>query len=142
MNKFIILVLLLGWTVTVHCQQSDLLMIEETLQKYIVGSTEGQPKLLQEAFYPDLNLYYVKNDSIMTWSGVAYIADTKEGKPTGENGKILSVDFETNAAVAKVEIAHPKSKTSYVDYFMLLKTEGKWTIVHKMFTKRKSLFER
>ncbi len=109
--------------------------IRETLTKYIDGSTGGQPKLLEEAFHPDLNLYYVKNNQISIWSGKAYIADTKEGKPTGEQGKILSIDYTNNAAVAKVEIKSP-GNTPYIDYFMLLKTKEKWTIIHKMFTKK------
>jgi len=113
-------------------------LITKTLNKYINGSTGGQPKLLKEAFHPDLNLYYVKNNKVATWSGTAYIDDTKEGKPTGESGKILYIDYTNNAAVAKVEIAHPKSDTPYIDYFMLLKTNGKWIIIHKMFTKKVS----
>lgn len=118
--------------------QTETELITTTLMDYIEGSTNGQPKRLEKAFYPDLNLYYVKNNKIAVWSGKDYILDTKEGKPTGEKGTILSIDYENNAAVAKVEIAHPRSPTPYIDYFMLLKTEGKWTIIHKMFTKKTS----
>lgn len=118
--------------------QTDTELITATLTDYIEGSTNGQPKRLKKAFYSDLNLYYIKNDKIAVWSGKDYILDTKEGQPTGESGKILSIDYENNAAVAKVEISHPKSSTPYIDYFMLLKTEGKWTIIHKMFTKKVS----
>ncbi|MFT5892004.1 MAG: hypothetical protein ACI9Y7_002111 [Dokdonia sp.] len=132
-----ILLILLVFVGAQNCiAQSDDVLIRETLTKYINGSTGGQPALLKEAFHPDLNLYYVKNNTVATWSGVAYIADTKEGKPTGEKGKILSVDYENNAAVAKVEISHPDNPTPYIDYFMLLKTNGTWTIIHKMFTKK------
>ena len=116
--------------------QSDEALIRETLTKYIDGSTGGQPELLKEAFHKDLNLYYVKNNRVSVWSGKAYIADTKKGQPTGEQGKILSIDYTNNAAVAKVEITDPKSRTSYIDYFMLLKTNGTWTIIHKIFTKK------
>jgi hypothetical protein len=116
--------------------QSDEALIRETLTKYIDGSTGGQPALLKQAFHPELNLYYVRNDEVKTWSGSAYIADTKEGQPTGEKGTILSIDFTNNAAVAKVEIADPKNSVPYIDYFMLLKTKGAWTIIHKMFTKK------
>jgi len=118
--------------------QELLALITATLMDYIEGSTNGQPNRLKKAFYPDLNLYYVKNNSIAVWSGKDYILDTKEGKPTGESGKILSIDYENNAAVAKVEISHPRSASPYIDYFMLLKTAGKWTIIHKMFTKKTS----
>ena len=116
--------------------QSEHDAIKETLVDYIEGSTNGQPDRLRKAFHPELNLYYVKNGQVAVWSGLDYIADTKEGKPTGETGKILSIDFENNAAMAKVEISHPNSRTPYIDYFMLLKTNGKWQIIHKMFTKK------
>ncbi len=136
--KNLIFALLLGlFSVTTFAQENDIELISKTLTDYIQGSTNGQPNRLKTAFYKDLNLYYVKNDSIKVWSGKGYIEDTKEGKPTGEIGKIISIDYENNAAVGKVEISYPKSKKTYVDYFMLLKTEGKWTIIHKMFTKRK-----
>lgn len=115
---------------------SELELITQTLTDYIEGSTNGQPQRLKTAFHPDLNLYYIKDDKVKTWSGVAYIEDTKEGEPTGENGTIISIDYENDAAIAKVEIAHPKSSNPYIDYFMLLKTEGTWTIIHKMFTKK------
>ena len=134
--KKICLIILVCIGIQNSIAQSDDALIRETLTKYIDGSTGGQPALLKEAFHPDLNLYYVKNNAVATWSGIAYIADTKEGKPTGEKGKSLSVDYEKNAAVAKVEIAHPNSPTPYIDYFMLLKTNGTWTIIHKMFTKK------
>ena len=133
---FVLMFVLLGMQ-TINAQ-TDTELITATLMDYIEGSTNGQPKRLEKAFYPDLNLYYVKNNSIAVWSGKDYILDTKEGKPTGESGKILSIDYENNAAVAKVEISNPRSASPYVDYFMLLKTEGKWTIIHKMFTKKTS----
>ena len=64
-------------------------------------------------------------------------AATTAMMPTGETGKIISIDYENDIAVAKVEISHPKSPKPYVDYFMLVKAQGRWIIVHKMFTKRK-----
>ena len=119
--------------------QSEIELITQTLTDYIEGSTNGQPTRLKKAFHPDLNLYAINKDQkLSVWSGTDYIADTKEGKPTGETGTIISIDYENDAAVAKVEIAHPESKVPYVDYFMLLKLNGQWTIIHKMYTKRKS----
>ena len=116
--------------------QTDTELIKETLNDYIEGSTNGQPDRLKEAFHPDLNLYYVRDGNVRVWSGKDYILDTKEGQPTGEQGKILSIDYENNAAMAKVEISKPGNKNPYIDYFMLLKANGKWTIIHKMFTKK------
>ena len=137
--KNLIILLLLTFGLGNLNAQSDIQLITNTLMDYIEGSTDGQPERLKTAFHPDLNLYSIKKDgTLSTWSGEAYIADTKKGQPTGEDGKIISIDYENNIAVAKVEISHPKSKSTYVDYFMLLKIEDKWTIVHKRYTRRTS----
>lgn len=119
-----------------NIKRTEIEQISETLTDYIEGSTNGQPARLKKAFHSDLNLYYAKDNKLKTWSGKAYIEDTKEGKPTGETGKIISIDYENDIATAKVQISSPESKTPYVDYFMLIKIEGHWTIIHKMFTKR------
>lgn len=122
--------------ITAQANKSEIAKITETLVDYIEGSTNGQPNRLKKVFHSDLNLYYIKNNELKIWSGKKYIESTKEGKPTGETGKIISIDFENDIAVAKVQISHPKSKSPYIDYFMLTKINGHWTIVHKMFTKR------
>lgn len=114
----------------------DLDLITKTLVEYIEGSTNGQPERLKRVFHPDLHLYYTKDGALNIWSGKDYIEDTKEGVPTGETGKIISIDYENDIAVAKVQISNPKNNTPYVDYFMLMKLKGKWMIIHKMFTKR------
>lgn len=137
MKRLFLLALLLMGFQNMKAQTEDAL-IRKTLNDYIEGSTNGQPDRLKQAFHPNLNLYYIKDGKLKIWSGKAYIEDTKEGKPTGESGKILSVDYENDIAVAKVQISNPRNPVPYIDYFMLLKIEDKWTIVHKAFTKKTS----
>ncbi|MEM8734272.1 MAG: serine hydrolase [Planctomycetota bacterium] len=116
----------------------DLTLIRQTLTDYIQGSTNGQPKRLSKAFHPQLNLYSIRNEKLRIWAGTDYINGTKEGQPTGEFGSILAIDFENDCAVAKVQIT-PQQGAPYVDYFMLLKIDGRWTIVHKMYTRRNTV---
>ncbi|GAB5527010.1 MAG: hypothetical protein Roseis2KO_48820 [Roseivirga sp.] len=137
MKKVFILALICMGFQSMQAQTEDAL-IRKTLNDYIEGSTNGQPNRLKQAFHPDLNLYYIKDGNLKIWSGKAYIQDTKEGKPTGESGKILSVDYENDIAVAKVQITNPRNPVPYIDYFMLLKIQDKWTIFHKAFTKKTS----
>lgn len=136
---FYLLILMLG-SFTLNAQEetqkTEIELITATLIDYIEGSTNGQPERLKKAFHPDLNLYSTKKGELSIWSGVGYIKDTKEGKPTGEVGKIIAIDYENDIATAKVQISHPESKTPYIDYFMLVKIKEHWTIVHKMYTKR------
>ncbi len=120
---------------TIVEEKSEIEQITATLIDYIEGSTNGQPNRLKKAFHPDLNLYYTKDGELATWSGKKYIEDTKEGQPTGEIGKIISIDYENDIAIAKVQISS-QGNTPYIDYFMLMKVKANWMIIHKMFTKR------
>ncbi len=132
-----IIFMVIGYTLQAQdSTDDDMDLIKTTLTDYIEGSTNGQPKRLAGAFHEDLNLYYVRDGKLKKWSGEAYIEDTKEGEPTGEIGKIISIDFENDIAVAKVQVADKESSSTYVDYFMLVKLKEGWKIVHKMFTKR------
>ncbi|HOY15042.1 MAG TPA: nuclear transport factor 2 family protein [Saprospiraceae bacterium] len=116
--------------------KSEIAQITETLMDYIEGTANGQPDRLRKAFHPDFNLYTVTaTDSLRTRSGQAYIAGVKEGEKTNRIGRIISIDYEKDAAIAKAEIIVPNFKV-FTDYFLLLKYEGSWKIVHKSYTGR------
>ncbi|MBK8390254.1 MAG: nuclear transport factor 2 family protein [Saprospiraceae bacterium] len=116
--------------------KSDIEQITETLMDYIEGTANGQPDRLRKAFHPDFNLYTVTtSDSLRIRSGQAYIAGVKEGEKANRIGRIISIDYEKDAAIAKAEIIVPNFKV-FTDYFLLLKYEGSWKIVHKSYTGR------
>jgi len=142
MKKYIILTLLLLGILQVNAQEkdpSDLEQITATLLDYIDGTGNGEPDRLKRAFHPDFNLYAVSpSDSLIIRSGKQYITYFKEGQKTSRIGKIISIDYEHDAAVGKVEITMP-GRGVYVDYFLLLKYEGSWKIVQKSYTKREDL---
>lgn len=114
--------------------KSEIEQITSTLMDYIDGTANGEPARVKRAFHKDLNLYHVGNDSLVTWSGQGYTDRIKEGRKSNRIGKIVSIDFENNAAMAKVEIDMPNAKRIYTDYFLLLKIENHWQIIHKSFT--------
>ena len=114
-------------------QKSDLEQIRVTLTDYIEGTGDGQPERLRRAFHPDFNLYTVAEDTLWIRSGKIYISAVKEGKKASRIGRIISVDVEKDAAIAKAEIVIPNWRT-FTDYFLLLKYEGNWKIVHKSYS--------
>ena len=116
-------------------EKSDLEKIKETLLDYIEGTANGEPKRLRKAFHPDFNLYTVANDTLWTRSGEKYIANFAEGEKSNRIGRIISVDFEKDAAIAKAEIIVPDWRT-FIDYFLLMKYNGAWKIVHKSYTSK------
>ncbi len=121
----------------VFAQTNDPLEVEQikgVLMDYIEGTANGQPRRLRNAFHPNFNLYSVSDaDSLQIWAGKGYINNFKEGEKNSRVGRIISIDQENNAAVAKVEVIVPGWRI-FTDYFLLLKYLGNWKIVHKSFT--------
>jgi hypothetical protein len=114
--------------------KSEIEQISETLMDYIEGTANGDPDRLKKAFHPDFNLYTVtEKDSLRIRSGSKYISDVKKGEKSNRNGRIISIDYEKDAAIAKAEIVIPNWRI-FTDYFLLLKYEGSWKIVQKSYT--------
>jgi hypothetical protein len=116
--------------------KSEIEQITATLMDYIEGTANGEPARLKRAFHPNFNLYTVTEaDSLRIRSGEVYIAGVKEGEKANRIGRIISIDYEKDAAMAKAEIVVPNWRI-FTDYFLLLKYEGSWKIVQKSYTWR------
>lgn len=115
--------------------KSEIEQITATLMNYIEGTANGEPEKLKKAFHPDFNLYAIKNDSLWIRSGETYISNVKKGEKSNRIGRIISIDFENDAAIAKAEILIPNWRI-FTDYFLLMKYQGSWKIVQKSYTSR------
>lgn len=138
--KTLFLLTFLGGTLTLASQAvnspSEIEQITTTLMNYIDGTANGEPDKVRLAFHPDFNLYSVTaEDSLRIWKGEDYISGIKVGQKNNRVGRIISIDFENDAAIAKAEILIPGWKL-FTDYFILLKYEGAWKIVHKSYTSK------
>ena len=132
-NIFFLLCLLLG-TLQLTAQ-TELELITSTVTDYIEGTANGNQDRIRNAFHEDLNLYAIDGENkLITRSGQKYIAAIEEGKKYNRIGHIVSIDYENNAAVAKVSILMPDIKRMYTDYLLLLKVEGQWKVIHKSYT--------
>ena len=105
----------------VENSKSEIEQITTTLMDYIEGTANGEPARLRKAFHPEFNLYTVtEEDSLRIRSGEKYISDIKEGTKANRIGRIISIDYENDAAIAKAEIVIPNWRI-FTDYFLLLK---------------------
>jgi hypothetical protein len=116
--------------------QTEEQLVRATLHDYIIGTSNGEPERITKAFHPDLNLYTVQNGMLKERNGKEYIKLFEPGKKNSRIGEVLMIDVENDAAIAKVEISFSDRPGSYIDYFLLLKVEGHWTIIHKSYTKK------
>ena len=105
--------------------------VEAYLQAHASGSSVG----LRPVFHPVANLYFVRADTLTTRSGQAYL-DGFDGNPAPDEAQrrrwISMVDVTGDAAVARVVLDYPT--VTITDYFALLRIEGEWRIVNKIFS--------
>jgi hypothetical protein len=135
--KFIVILLVLVISLKAKAQnnKSEIEQISETIMNYIEGTANGEPDKLKKAFHPNFNLYTIDKDSLRIRSGEKYISNIKIGEKSNRIGRIISIDYEKDAAIAKAEIIVPNWRI-FTDYFLLLKYEGSWKIIQKSYTWR------
>ncbi|NJB37016.1 nuclear transport factor 2 family protein [Croceivirga sp. JEA036] len=120
----------------VNTSVSEIEKINRTIFLYIDGTANGEPEKVKQAFHPDFNLYSVtEQDSLQVWRGEDYNSKIKIGEKSKRIGRVISIDFENNTAIAKAEIVIPNFRI-FTDYFLLLKYKGSWKIIHKSYTYR------
>jgi Putative lumazine-binding len=104
---------------------------------YLHGLKFNDVPSLRSAFWPDAKLLFVKPDGSLgqlsqeEWYRM--FAGSAGKEEAGDLG-IASIDITDNAASVKVIETYPKS--IYVDYLNLLRLNGKWIVVNKIYTSR------
>lgn len=133
--KFILVIVLMPFcSITLANGSDEVRQITQVLTDYIDGTANGDIERIKRAFHPDLNLYSISKDGgLRVQSGKDYIGYFEPGKKVNRIGRIVMLDYENDAATAKVEVVMP-SRGVYVDYFLLLKYADTWKIIHKSYT--------
>lgn len=111
--------------------------VRQAVESYLRGLKFNDVASLKKAFWSEAKLFWVKNDGQLGqltqsqwYEGFAASA----GKEEKGDLKITDVDITGNAASVKVEEDYPGSV--YIDYLSLLKFNGEWKIVSKIYTSR------
>jgi hypothetical protein len=108
--------------------------VRAALQHYLMGHATGDGAHHREVFHPDSKLYFNRDGKFNALTSAEYIARAS-GKPAADEAqrkrRIVSVDVTGDAAVAKIELDYPSALLT--DYFTLLKVDGKWMIMNKIF---------
>ena len=131
------LLMMLGLSTPMLAQTTatDKKLLEETLMNYLDGGTFGDTTRVTAAFHPSATMKFVNNQTgKFTDVPIAdYLKGAKAnaGKKADRRTRIVSYDMMGTAAQAKVESAYPTFK--FIDYFNLLKIDGRWLIVSKIF---------
>lgn len=131
----LITVIIMTMTTEVQAQQTDLERIETTLNYYLTGLVNNDAETLIKAFHPTATMKWIGKDYTEV-NAIEGLTEGMDGTPNKEkiNTRVVSVNIAGNAASAQLEIQFPTF--TYIDFMHVLKVEGQWKIVSKIFHTR------
>lgn len=116
-------------------QQSDYSQVEQTLNYYLDGGTNNDFEVLEKAFHKDATMKFIGKDGYTERNALELFRNAiKPGPPQNRTTRIAFINIAGNAATARLEIDYPTF--SFNDYMSLLKIDGEWKIVSKVFYRR------
>ncbi len=105
------------------------------LEHYINAHATGNPEYIRKAFFPGAKIMAFRDGKLLNLS-VEEFASRFSGKPAADESqrkrRIDSLDLTGNAGVARIVLDYPDA--TLTDYMSLLKVDGEWKIVNKVFS--------
>ena len=132
MQKAILLTaMVLGLTLSIQAQESDYALVEQTLNYYLDGGTNNDFETLKKAFHETATMKYIGEEYTEVNALEFFGSRMKPGPKSDRKTKIASINIAGHAASARLEIEYPTF--TFIDYMNLLKIDGEWKIVSKIF---------
>ncbi len=112
---------------------SDRHMIEKTVQYYIDGARSGKGDDMKPAFYADATIFgYIGDDLFAGPIQKLFDWNDQNGAATELEARIANVDIEGSIATVRLELDNWTGH-KFTDFFTLLKVDGAWKIMNKVF---------
>lgn len=130
--------LLVAGAADLSARWADEAAIRQTVQYYFDGGKNRDSLALRKAFHPEARMLFAKDGRLEMVPIGEYIervagSRPKPGEVDRTRRRVASVDVAGDAAVAKLELQRPDMLIT--DYMSLLKVDGRWVIVSKIFSR-------
>jgi hypothetical protein len=130
--------LLLAGAADLSARWADEAAIRQAVQYYFDGGKNRDSVALRKAFHADARMLFAKDGKLVVVPIGEYIARVaadrlEPGEVDSTRRRVTSVDVAGDAAVARLELERPDALLT--DYMSLLKVNGRWQIVNKIFTR-------
>jgi len=136
MQKLIIVFLLLGIFSITHAQDSDYAQVEKTVSYYLDGGTNNDFSTLKKAFHETATMKFIGGDGYQEVNALEFFGkNMKPGPKQNRETRIAYINVTGHAANAQLVIDY--DTFSFIDYMNLLKIDGEWKIVGKIFYREK-----
>ncbi|MEE4714864.1 nuclear transport factor 2 family protein [Pseudomonas alliivorans] len=114
---------------------SEYQAIVEVLNKYNEGCKQAKSSIMKPAFSEQATMFSVDGDGKLTGGPIQTLFDVIDSafRPSPEaQGVIVNIDIVGTAASARID-TNDVSGFCFTDFFNLLKVDGEWTVVCKIF---------
>ncbi len=135
MKHVILLFLATTLCVNLSAQESDYQQVATTVNYYLDGGTNNDFETLSKAFHPTATMKYIGRDGYTEVNALEFFEKgMKPGPKQNRKTRITNITISGNAANARLEIEYPDF--SFIDFMNLLKVDGEWKIVSKIFHRK------
>ena len=108
-------------------------VIADVVQHYIDGAKSGKGDDMKPAFHEDATIFgYVGDDLFAGPIQQLFAWNDGNGPATGLQARIASIDLIDTVATVRLELDNWTGHR-YTDLFTLLKIDGEWKIMNKVF---------
>jgi Putative lumazine-binding len=107
--------------------------IAETIQRYIDGGKSGSGAEMKTAFHTDATIFgYIGPDLFGGPIQLLFDWNDQNGPATELQSRLADIDIQGTIATARLELDNWTGH-KFTDMFTLLKTDGEWKIISKVF---------
>ncbi len=107
--------------------------IAKTLQHYIDGTRSGNGDDMKPAFHKDATIFGYAGADLFGGPIQQLFDWSDENGPAAElQTQVASIDLAGTVAIVRLELTNLKG-ARYTDMFTLLKVDGEWKIINKVF---------
>lgn len=113
--------------------QSDEELINQTLNDYLEGGTNGEVERFKKAFFSDAIQKSVGKTGVTGMTVESLASKIKPNQKMERSTKVVSWSYAGTAATAITETEYPTSKI--IDLLNLLKVNNEWKIVSRVYSR-------
>lgn len=122
---------------TQSASSADEAAARKPLEQYIEGHKTGKADVMRQAFHSTARLQWMDNGKYTVRPLEEWLAGFRGTPPADEaqrKRRIVSVQVFGDSGIGVIELDYPN--VLIIDYMSLLKVDGEWKIVNKIFARK------
>ena len=109
--------------------------VRAVVERYLHGLKFNDTTSLREAFWPEARLFFVnRQGQLGQLTQASWYASFAGNVGKEEEGNLRITALEVTRDAASVKVVEDYARSRYTDYLSLLRLQGRWWIVNKIYT--------